>query len=653
MLSSLFPRARTVRVPVDNEQVAIRQVQVTNRVRPIVGRFIFTVLITYCVATTLSALASDDFKKRPGEQGGGQVDGARKPSGSPRSDHWKRQHDALSRTRPAAAEPEDSPIMHLTLPVWFRERRARMQTPQDREWQDFKQLMEDEQQVVEVQKKAAHVVLQLCHNRSDLKPWLRWIEYTGRTGVNFDIAPHIFSPPVYEVPCVIIKPSQVELGWRALSPAAGARIERIFHPAVFASALYAGMRAFASKSLAITAARVNKALSAPKDLLRAHLARAQSMTYTEALTAARQVFAAVWVRKQSSAMQTRTPGLCMMKGSITLEGNKGRIRLDVTAFYSPSTKSLIGLPVITSYLIIPDTDSWDTATTGPRQAARALSSLPAKEQHPIIALSFLPFISLTILQSISSNPDAMLATASLALYFVLNLLVTLSNKAIIQATACPYLLTVSHATATFLSTSILQAASPRPHHRPQPSGRTFRRRLVLALFSGLFALNITLSNFSLGLVSLPTYLSLLPIVFGVVVAATPAPATGAPYSAPPGNPMFGIWMTLLGAVTAVLKTIATHSLQADLAIPSYELIHITAPLAAVQGLFAACFQANKLCGPLTMGVAANIKQIAVLFVPELSSTSTSTIALPPRNVLIGSLATVMGGLWYAVIQARY
>ncbi|RMD39413.1 hypothetical protein DV735_g5711, partial [Chaetothyriales sp. CBS 134920] len=631
MLPSLFPRARTVRVPVDNEQVTIRQVQVTSRVRPIVGRFIFTVLITYCVASTLSALTSDDSKKRPGDQAGGQIEGAHKPSGSPRSDHWKRQHDALSRTRPAATEPDESPIMHLTLPVWFRERRARIQTPQDREWKDFKELIEDEKQVIEVQKKAAHVVLQLCHNRSDLKPWLRWIEYTGRTGVTFDIAPHIFSPPVYEVPCVIIKPNQVELGWRALSPAAGARIERIFHPVVFASALYAGMSAFASKSLAITASRVNKALSAPKDLLRV------------------EVFSAVWVRKQSSAMQTRTPGLCMMKGTIILEGNKGRIRLDVTAFYSPSSKSLIGLPVITSYLIIPDTDSWSAATTKPHQATH--------------------------------RGAAMLATASLALYFVLNLLVTVSNRAIIQATACPYLLTVSHATATFLSTSILQAASPQPRHCARASHSAFRRRLVLALFSGLFAVNITLSNFSLGLVSLPvhqtvraiapfltiaisiilrlktvssysiqTYLSLLPIVFGVVVAATPAPVPPTPYPAPLSKPLFGIWMTLLGAVTAVLKTIATHWLQADLAIPSCELIHITAPLAAAQGLIAACFQANKRCGPLTMGVAANLKQVAVLFVPDLGSTS--TIALPPRHVLIGSLATVLGGLWYAVTQAN-
>ncbi|RMZ78045.1 hypothetical protein DV737_g4014, partial [Chaetothyriales sp. CBS 132003] len=621
---SLFPRSRTVRVPVDDEQVAIRQVQVTSRARPVVGRFVITVVLTYCVANTLAALASDDVKKRPEQAARGQTEA----------------------------------------------RRRRIQTPQDREWQDFKDLMLDETLVVEVQKKAAHVVLHVCHHRADLKPWLRWIEYTGRTGVRFDIAPQIFSPTVYEVPCVFVKPSQVELGWRALSPASGARIERIFHPVVFASAFYAGLHAFASKSLAITAARLNKALAAPGELLRvekqqqkqaaglmlpshhtlswkAHLARAQSMTYTEALTAARQVFKAVWMMKQSAAMQAHTPGLCMMKGVVTLEGRKGRVRLDVTAYYSPSTKSLVGLPLITSYLVIPDPETWDAAAA--KQKAAAVSNPPGPAR---------PLPSFPGKQS-QATP----------------------NRAIIQGTACPYLLTVSHATATFLSTSIL---SPRPLSGPPRtcppctcpprtcprSPRAFRRRLHLALFSALFTANITLCNFSLGLVSLPvhqtiraitplltiamsiglglktvssyrahTYLSLLPIVFGVGVASTSATGTAQPEAAA----VLGVCMTLLGAVSAVLKTIAAHWLQADLGIQSYELIHVTAPLAAAQGLVAACFEANKRCGPLTMGVAANLKQIAVLVVPG---------GPPPRNVVVGSLATLLGGLWYAVAQAR-
>ncbi|RMZ86280.1 hypothetical protein DV736_g6494, partial [Chaetothyriales sp. CBS 134916] len=239
---------------------------------------------------------------------------------------------------------------------------------------------------------------------------------------------------------------------------------------------------------------------------------------------------------------------------------------------------------------------------------------------------------------------ATLATASLALYFLLNLLVTVSNRAIIQSTACPYLLTVSHATATFLL----------------PVHQTIRAVAPLLTI----AISILLRLKTLSSYRAKTYLSLLPIVFGVVVASASASTTDSAtttHSTQRETALFGVCITLLGAVTAVLKTIATHSLQADLAIQSYELIHITAPLAATQGLVAAWlhreftmlpaslhFEANKRCGPLTMGVAANLKQVAVLFVPDGHAGTSG----PARNVVVGSLATVLGGLWYAVAQSK-
>ena len=308
----------------------------------------------------------------------------------------------------------------------------------------------------------------------------------------------------------------------------------------------------------------------------------------------------------------------------------------------------------------------------------------------------------------------MFAAALIALYFVLNLLVTVTNKTIIQHTSSPYLLTAFHTTASFVSTSVIaHCQSAAVHARFATT-----QRISLILFSALFTINITFSNFTLGLVSLPihqtiralapiltiiisvtlqlktwssynlnTYMSLLPIIMGVVIAT---------YSQDWGGSSFGIVMTLLGAVTAVLKTIATHSLQADLGIRSYELIRITSPLAVMQSLAAAwyynefttierqvthahhqlghgssyttlvslilsnallaaalnltSFEANRRWGALSMGVAANLKQVAILFLPDGSRLG--KVVRPSSNVVVGSLMTVGGGLWYAVAQKR-
>ena len=184
-----------------------------------------------------------------------------------------------------------------------------------------------------------------------------------------------------------------------------------------------------------------------------------------------------------------------------------------------------------------------------------------------------------------------------------------------------------------------------------------------------------------------TYLSLMPIIMGVIIATCTQDWKGS---------WFGIVMTFLGAVTAVLKTIATHSLQNDLGIRSYELIRITSPLAVAQSLTAAwyhdefttigrqllhthrrqghissyvammslifvnallaaalnlaSFDANKRWGALSMGVAANLKQVAILFVPD--GPQLGKVVRPSSNVVVGSLMTVGGGLWYAMAQKK-
>ncbi|KIY03579.1 uncharacterized protein Z520_00270 [Fonsecaea multimorphosa CBS 102226] len=122
---------------------------------------------------------------------------------------------------------------------------------------------------------------------------------------------------------------------------------------------------------------------------------------------------------------------------------------------------------------------------------------------------------------------------SIWLYFILNMLVTVTNKQIVSRTACPWLLTACHAFATFVTTGAIlrlqksrftptttarftslsydddgdddnNNESEQKHQEgdgaSRPSLRTHLR--ILLPFSLLYTLNIALSNLALGLVTL-------------------------------------------------------------------------------------------------------------------------------------------------------
>ena len=64
------------------------------------------------------------------------------------------------------------------------------------------------------------------------------------------------------------------------------------------------------------------------------------------------------------------------------------------------------------------------------------------------------------------------------------------------------------------------------------------------------------------------------------------------------------------------------------------------------------FEAVKRCGPLSMGIASNLKQVVILLIDVSYATngSVDTVAGKPGAVL-GSLMTVIGGVWYAFARA--
>lgn len=175
--------------------------------------------------------------------------------------------------------------------------------------------------------------------------------------------------------------------------------------------------------------------------------------------------------------------------------------------------------------------------------------------------------------------------------------------------------------------------------------------------------------------SLPTYLSMIPIIFGVGLATY-----GDYYFT-----TYGFILTLLGVVLAAVKTIVSNRLMTgNLALPAYEILLRMAPLAAVQSLLYACvtgetgrfytfasagklstflivallgngfiafilnissFQTNKLAGALTITVAGNLKQCLTI-----------VLGIALFNVKVGFLnglgmfVTLLGAAWYSKVE---
>ncbi|KAK5416717.1 hypothetical protein LTR06_002703 [Exophiala xenobiotica] len=342
---------------------------------------------------------------------------------------------------------------------------------------------------------------------------------------------------------------------------------------------------------------------------------------------------------------------------------------------------------------------------------------------------------------------------SISTYFILNLIVTVTNKQLLFHTSSPYLLTASHAFTTFVATSIISrlTSAATPSHGLSQTQQTttsveslrlpLRTHLILVAFSLLYTVNIALSNLTLGLVSLPmhqtiratapaitvlltvivfrtplryypmaVYLSLVPTICGVVVATSSMSANvnvNVGHDEGRGSTTFGVALTFLGAVLAVLKTMITHQLQKAsssssssssggyrlrIGIPPMTLVRFLSPYAVVQALGFACwtgevthllalghatdpearglreigalavvnmlsasalnvasFEANRRCGPLSMGVAGNLKQVFILVLASLAEGDGETGRGGGVNgrVVLGTLMTVVGGLWYA------
>ncbi|CAG8761237.1 42031_t:CDS:2 [Gigaspora margarita] len=171
-----------------------------------------------------------------------------------------------------------------------------------------------------------------------------------------------------------------------------------------------------------------------------------------------------------------------------------------------------------------------------------------------------------------------------------------------------------------------------------------------------------------------TYISLLPVVLGVVFATV-------------GDYYFtkmGFFLTVLGTILAALKTVVTNRVQVGrLKLHPLDLLLRMSPLAFVQTVIYAyvtgelqrvrafsrtemttslvfalitngviafflnvvSFTANKKTSALTMTVAGNVKQVLSIILAVMIFNLTIT----PTNGL-GIFLTLVGGAWYAKIE---
>ncbi|GAA5857916.1 hypothetical protein JCM8547_006620 [Rhodosporidiobolus lusitaniae] len=301
----------------------------------------------------------------------------------------------------------------------------------------------------------------------------------------------------------------------------------------------------------------------------------------------------------------------------------------------------------------------------------------------------------------STSPSAVSAkldspAAWLIYYFLFNLGLTLFNKLVLNGFPFPLTLTAIHMFSGTLGT---QAALHLGYFTR--ARLTMKENGVMVLFSLLYTISIAVSNISLELVTVPfhqvvramtplftivlaaafyrkrhsreTWLSLIPVVFGVVFA------TYGDYA----FSRWGLFLTVFGTVLAAVKGLITNAvLTGRLKLDPLDLLMRMSPLAFVQcvlfawatgeldrvhafaatdmtqhkaaalvlngaiafGLNVVSFGTNKKTSALTMTVAANVKQVLTIVLAVFIF----NVALNWMNS-IGIVLTLAGGAWYAKI----
>lgn len=331
------------------------------------------------------------------------------------SEHWKRAHEALNKTNPAAnstnsqtVEAPSDVLQLVTFPVWFRKKKGSIFTPEDPEFKEYAKLQADKKKSHELSQHLARLAAQKLmkdpmHHRN-----LHVIEWSGEIHFQFDVIPQLHAPPSYEIPALIIFKDGLGFGWKELNPEIGSKMEAIFNPGATWDATKASVRAFYTTSTLILKAKVfgtepphihfhghihnhtqnptpsqnNSAKDTKADsiavdafqwptdqitrqeLVKAlHNGQATKQRHTDLLqnlplSTAVQVAARVFRHRQHHAIadkqQKRAKGAVVFRGNATCKGKLGMYKCTVVGMYLPAEDRFIGhvtLPLNQCFLI--------------------------------------------------------------------------------------------------------------------------------------------------------------------------------------------------------------------------------------------------------------------------------------------------------------
>lgn len=367
-----------------------------------------TFIISVCVVRTVDHVFSDRDLKRGWE---------RLKSKDWWAEHWRQDQRQAPANGDSRIGTQDKGTIHLMLPIWVRRTERGFYREDDPRWKAFQSFAQDEKLQDQIKWEIASIINDEPRTKEYFLPWIKHIQAMKMT-INMELIVPIKAPQLYEVPCIFIRQSgDVTYGWRRLPDSVGSKMDRIFHPVMLSKAFYAGCKAFAHVTYMITKARltdrintfrsqwdspstkpvktpteeekVNRRLPITKasderlkkvlPFLRGeygeHESRqpyreaVRSMTYKSAIETGCAVFRASWMVGQPKELLKNSGSIVHLKGVIRYVGDRGKLRLEVSAYYDVVTNSLVGKPIVTQADLVPNPDTWH-GTKGQNQDQR-------------------------------------------------------------------------------------------------------------------------------------------------------------------------------------------------------------------------------------------------------------------------------------------
>jgi hypothetical protein len=429
MLRSLFRGPRSVRLPIQNGPVDVQRVTLAQRSKssPILSRIFTTIAVTYFVARTINHYYPESA--HGSKSTGDTVRPA--PKSEERVKAWRDPWDKATNTDPQ----HDSQVIHLMLPIWIRKKKQEPWRHDDPIWRSFVALDGDKNRLKEITEAIKKPLLKAVLVKYG--PTLIQLSAKQKNGQvkmtlreSWNLAPPLYAPPTYEIPCIFVQSNKTTYGWRQVPNSMGAKVDRIFHPIALATAFFYGVREFAWASYLITKARLidqieslstnakvtrtaQKPLSEDEKVLkqlrvnrlsdkdkgiflpflrgefgehesrRAYRDFVKSMTYQGAIESACAEFRARWHRGLESSLKSFARGSSVaMVGNIAFVGEKGTLHLHATAVYSPETNSLVGQPIVNHAYVTPNMEKWVEAPESLKWTKETLASFEAsKARH--------------------------------------------------------------------------------------------------------------------------------------------------------------------------------------------------------------------------------------------------------------------------------